>query len=295
MSYSSNETSVAAGTPFECYEFETPVGTFRYTSLPIPVTLGGQAYTPRAGLMRSEAEINSLVDSLQSMDFVIPMDDPLAIAYRKRSLPEYCTTRVYRAHYGDDLSTEFSVEWRGEATGYSYTPGGLVIETQSILQAKVQGSQNTIYTQLSCNHRVYDERCSLVKANFTEARAVTKVDDIKITVASLPFGTADLQLGEIRNQRTGETRTIFSVTGTVITVTYPFVDILVGDTVDLTKGCNNLMSTCIDRFDNVINFLGFRYIPLDNIFADSGDKTVVQTTERRTFVPTTWTVTAKFV
>jgi hypothetical protein len=293
MSYASKESSIAEGIPFECYEFVTPIGTFRYTSLTEDVTLGGNLYEPCEGIGRTEADINPVIDSLQTMDFIIPRDDRLAKGFSRKNLPEYCTTRVYRAHWGEDLSTQFKVEWRGEATGYSYDDdGAFIIATQSILQAKVQGSQCTIYTQLSCNHRVYDERCGIDQGDHTFSTTVTLVSGITITLDDQPFSNPDLTLGKIINDRTGEERTIFQALSGVITITYPFVDIVIGDTVSVVRGCNNLMSTCISRFNNVERFLGFRYVPLDNIFADSGDKVVVTTTTKRNRLDTQWSIGA---
>lgn len=299
MTYAANEKSVASGAPFECYRFETPMGTFRYTSLPFAVTLGtgdgAQTFDPCPGIDRTTAEINSVVDSLQTMDFVIPREDDLARRYNQKNLPDYCTTRVYRAHWGDDLTTQFEIEWRGEATDYSYRDGALIISTQSILQAKIQGSQCTIYTQLSCNHRVYDARCGVNKGDHTASTTVTDIDNVSIEVANQTFSNVDLQLGEMRNTRTGEARTIFQAASGLITVTYPFTDLVVGDTVELSRGCNNLMSTCIARFNNVERFLGFRYIPTTNIFVNSGDKTVVQTTSNRNLALVKWTVAGETV
>jgi hypothetical protein len=284
MTYDARESSIADGEPFECYEFVTPLGTFRYTSLPEDVTLGGNLYVVREGIGRTEADINSVVDSLQTMDFLIPRDDPLATGFNKRNLPDYCTTRVYRAHYGEDLSTEYTVEWRGEATGYGYSDAHFVISTQSILQAKVQGSQSTIYTQLSCNHRVYDDQCAVVQADHTFSAVVTDVTGIEILIDDQTFSDTDLALGQFVNDRTGEVRTIFSASTGLITVTYPFVDLVVGDTVSLSRGCNNLMSTCIARFDNVARFLGFRYMPGENLWLTNGNKIIETTTTNRNYV-----------
>lgn len=295
MTYENRESSIADGMPFECYLFETPLGTFRYTSLTERVQLDGEWYEVCEGITRTEADINPVVDSLQTMDFIIPRDDPLATGFNERNLPEYCTTRVYRAHYGDDLSTEFKVEWRGEATGYSYEPGAFIIATQSILQSKVQGSQCTVYTQFSCNHRVYDERCGIVQADHTFQATVTELSGIEITIDDQLYTNPELTLGKMINNRTGEERTIFQALSGLIIVTYPFVDIVIGDTVSMVKGCNNLMSTCITRFDNVERFLGFRYIPTDNIFVDSGDKVVVTTTTKRNFLPTKWVVNGESI
>lgn len=287
MSYEQREHSVASGAPFECYHFATPVGTFRYTSLPVPVQLGSGAggalelYTPQL-IKRGSAEISTIIDSLRTMDIHVPIDDPLAKAYCRRAVPAWLTTIVYRAHLGDDLATQFDVEWRGEATGYSYDPdGALIVATQSILQAKVQGPAATPYVQLACNHRVFDSRCKALRENFTHQTVIATVDNVEIRVESQGFANSDLALGTMVNVRTGEVRSIHDNIDGLVTITYPFLDVLAGDQVELTLGCDNTMATCVTRFDNVANFGGFRYVPLDNLFVGNGDKTVKTTTTYR--------------
>lgn len=280
MTYADRENSIALGAPFECYEFLTPLGNFRYTTLPVEVELGTgednamQLYEPLQ-VTRGAAEISAIIDTLATMDFNIPVGSPLAQAYLGRNVPEYLTTRVYRAHWGDDLETEFAVEWRGEATGYSYSDeGALVVSTQSIIQSRVQGMGATVYYQLSCNHRVYDARCKADPAEFTHVTTVTGIDNIRIRVASQGYANGLLQLGRMVNPATDEERSIFANENDEIQVTYPFLNLKVGDTVHLILGCNNTMGTCFERFDNVVNYGGFRYVPLQNILLDFGETVV---------------------
>lgn len=268
MSYAGKERSVQSGEPFECYEFVSPVGTFRYTSAPEAKTLGGNVYTP-APVMRGNVEIGIVIDTLQTVDFMLPLKNTLAKAYQGTVLPDYLTVRVYRGHVGE---TEFQTEWYGEATGYQISQGKFVIKTQSVLQAKILGVAATVYVQYACNNRVYDDRCKLLKASFTQPTEVTLVDNTKITVEDQGYSNNELELGTMLNERTGEERTIKSNVNNLIQVTYPFLDLIVGDSVKLILGCDNRMQTCIDRFDNVANFTGFRYLPLTNPFEDSGDE-----------------------
>lgn len=285
MTYATKEQSTSSGSPFECYKFETPLGDFRYTTLPENVTLGGEVYLPRV-ITRTAAEINSIIDTLQTMDFHVPITDALAQAYASNVVPDYLTASVFRAHVGDDLSTEFVTEWKGEATTYAYDAGrnALVISTQSILQAKVQGPANMVYVQLACNHRVYDDRCQLDEEDFSVTTEVTAFDNISITVDNDNYPDHELAIGKVTNDRTGEERTIFDNVANVLTITYPFKDLVIGDPMTLTLGCNNTLSICKARFDNVVHFGGFRYVPLTNIFVDNGDSTVTTTTSSRTRV-----------
>jgi uncharacterized phage protein (TIGR02218 family) len=35
----------------------------------------------------------------------------------------------------------------------------------------------------------------------------------------------------------------------------------IGDTYSLSAGCNKLLTTCRDKFNNVVNFRGFPHVP----------------------------------
>ncbi len=37
-----------------------------------------------------------------------------------------------------------------------------------------------------------------------------------------------------------------------------------GDTVDLILGCDNTYTTCLNKFNNLINFGGFMFLPATN-------------------------------
>lgn len=263
MTYTAREKSTYEGQPFECYEFVGPVGTFRHTSLPFEVTVGGNVFSPLP-VTRTAIIIGSIVDSPQTMDFNIPASHPLTNAYAGRYTPDYLNVTVYRAHYGDDLSSEYKTEWQGQAVGYGVNDNWFVIQTVSILQSKILGSTSTIYYQYSCNNRVYDSVCKAVAADHQTLTSVTLVDNVVIDVTSQGFANGQLELGTMTLDRTGEQRSIVSNVDSRITVAYPFLDIVVGDNVTLTQGCDNKMTTCVNRFNNILNFTGFRFIPENN-------------------------------
>lgn len=48
--------------------------------------------------------------------------------------------------------------------------------------------------------------------------------------------------------------------------------VLIGDSFQVFAGCNHTMANCIDKFDNIINYGGFPYIPVKNPF--TGDPIV---------------------
>jgi len=263
MSYATREVSTFDGQPFEAYEFIGPVGTFRYTSLPFAVTLGGEVYEPFV-VTRTAIVISGIVDQAQTMDFNIPATHVLCSAYAGRYTPDYLTVNAYRAHYGDDLSTEYTTEWQGSAVGFDVRDDWFIIQTVSVIQAKILGVTSTVYYQYSCNNRIYDSVCKAVKSEHQVTATVTFVDNVTIKVDAQSYPNGDLELGTLLLNRSNEERSIVSNIDGTITVAYPFLDIVVGDVVTLTQGCDNKMSTCVNRFDNILNFTGFRFIPEDD-------------------------------
>src|SRR5690606_23628846 len=80
---------------------------------------------------------------------------------------------------------------------------------------------------------------------------------------------SELKAGEIVNTRTGEKRGIYDNNSNIVTISYPFVDIIPGDEVELVYGCDHKRTGhCRLRFDNVVNYGGFDFIPVVNPFTD---------------------------
>jgi hypothetical protein len=61
-----------------------------------------------------------------------------------------------------------------------------------------------------------------------------------------------------------EKRTIVAHVDNTITIAYRMVNLADDDSVDVYPGCDGRNVTCRDKFDNIINFLGFPYIPIEN-------------------------------
>ena len=199
-----------------------------------------------------------------TMDFSIPINSDLCKAYMDRFTPDYLSVTVIRAHLGDSYNTDFVYEWRGQAQSYSVSTDWFTIQTVSTLQAKILGVTSTVFYQYGCNNLVYDSICKANKAAHTVSATVTRIDNVDIRVNSMVYPDGELALGIMQVDRTLEERSIVSNVSGRLVVSYPFLDIKVGDTVKLIQGCDNKMVTCVGRFNNVTNFTGFRFIPTDN-------------------------------
>ena len=266
MTYATKDKSVSDGAPIEVYKFSGPFGTYRYTSNNEAVTVDGEEYLPRP-ITRTSIEVGSIIDTLQTMDFVIPHDDPVAQIYAYLISPKELEVEVKRVHSGDNFATDFKVEWLGEGLTTSSSGKWTTISTGTLLQSRLGGNMSSVYYQGLCNHALYDDLCKADRDTFTSDATITKIQGQIITVDNDDVANGVLNAGEMTNTRTGEKRTIIDNTNNVIRISYPFIDVVKGDTVELTQGCNHLrLGHCKTRFNNVVNYGGFDFVPLKNPF-----------------------------
>lgn len=278
MTYSQKDRSVQDGEPIECYEFVATHKTWRFTSYHTPVTVDGDLYTPLP-IMRTAIVTGSIIDSLKTMDFQIPADHDLARTFCFTVSPKLLDVTVKRVHEGDDFATDFKVEWIGEISGGAAVGEWATIKTNNKLQTNLNGNLSMPYYQKICNHVLFDERCKVVRADFTETATVLKIQGQIITVDDMVFADDLLISGEMTNTRTGEVQGIISNDSDILRVGYRFFDLVVGDTVELTRGCNHLrLGDCKNVFDNVDNYGGFDHIPEKNPFEQLNYQTTTNTT-----------------
>lgn len=118
--------------------------------------------------------------------------------------------------------------------------------------------------QLTCNHQVFDTNCSLTAASYKTTETIT-LDATKTILTGTAFGTKDDGYfigGEVKFGV--ESRTIVAHVGTAITIMYKMVDLADTDSVDAYPGCDGRAETCRDKYSNILNFLGFPFIPVEN-------------------------------
>jgi len=268
MTYAVKDNSVDDGQPIECYKFIGPVGDLLYTTNNERIQVNGEWYDPFP-ISRSTIETSSLLDSISTVDITFPAKSDLASLYCFLISPEQLQVEIRRVHRGDDFATQSRMVWPGFGMDSSVSNDMATIKTGSLIQAKLNGNLGTILYQRSCNHKLYDERCKVNKADFTLSATVTKVQRQQITVNNDGAANDELKAGQMVVDRTGEVRGIFSNVDNVVKVSYAFIDLVEGDTVKLIFGCNHArLGHCKTRFDNVVNYGGEDFIATVNPFTD---------------------------
>jgi len=118
--------------------------------------------------------------------------------------------------------------------------------------------------QPTCLHTLYDSGCTLVANAFSAAGAVgsgSTASTINWSSAATVYQQGTITFTSGVNE--GVTATIGSVTaGASLNLIYPLEsECAPGDTFTVYFGCDHTPGTCQTKFNNLVNFRGFPYVP----------------------------------
>jgi hypothetical protein len=153
--------------------------------------------------------------------------------------------------------------WSGRVIGATLAGTKINIVTDSGEKASSRNPTGARFA-LHCWKNLYSTTCGAIKENFLTTLAVT----VSGTTVTLP-GVQDLNkfAGGVM-EKAGESRRIIRNSGTTLEISTPFVSSASGSA-DLYPGCA-LTSVDCTKFNNLVNFGGFEYIPILNPTERSG-------------------------
>lgn len=119
--------------------------------------------------------------------------------------------------------------------------------------------------QRMCRHRLYGTQCGVNRLDYEFETTVVSVEKNYITLASINISGDHYLWGECHFA--GSRRMITKITGNTLSLSRKFDSIKIGDTVRIYAGCDLSRSTCHAKFNNVVNYGGFDFIPSKNPFS----------------------------
>lgn len=262
MPYQDLETSIQDAAPIEVYRFTGSFETFRYTSYQSSIEISGEIYEPKA-ITREQLKVGTQEEDQLALEITLPFTDPMVRQYAYEQAPPSLICEIIRVHETDP--NDSVTLWKGRATSFTVEGSLAKIRVPAIFGYILQGTTPSPRYQAPCNHILYDTRCGVNEALFRETRTVTEFLGNIVTVSALTQSPADLVAGMLRLDN-GEARMISSVTGTNITVTYPFSQIAVGQGCDIVQGCDHSFTTCKSKFNNGERYGGCPLVPARNPF-----------------------------
>lgn len=282
MSYLAQEQSVETGRPVELYFFRNNViitQVFAYTSAPREITYNAVTYVPRS-ISRTDPEVEQAdAGTDKDVQITLPLTDGLVNPRWVSTIPPgRDEVTIFRQHASDGVSPETITYWKGFIDSVSFRGDGAAtvraVSERGLLRRNIP---KRTYRGL-CGHVLYDGGCKVVRSGFQFAVTVTALsaDGLTITVngAGISGQASDFFNGGELHKPNGDRRMAQSFTdggggsGTVL-VMLPFSDLAIGDALELTAGCDHVITTCRTKFANEINYGGFPWIPTRNPF-DTG-------------------------
>lgn len=262
MTYQDQEKGIQSGAPIEVFLFQGTFNTYRYTSYAEPVIIGGETYQPIA-IKRDKLKVGTQSEDQLALELSLPFTDAMVQEYAYNQAPPSLTCEIIRVHE-TDTSDQITL-WKGRVTSFTVEGSLAKIRVPSIFGYILQGSTPSPRYQAPCNHILYDTRCGVNEAAFREVQTVTSFLGNVIGVSGITQNPADLAAGMLRLDN-GEARMITSVVGTSITVTYPFSNASIGQSVDIIQGCDHSFATCKAKFNNGARYGGCPLVPPKNPF-----------------------------
>lgn len=271
--YTDYEKSAEDGLPVELYDIAYSGKTWHYTTNVENVTYEGNEYTAVA-IKRGETEDDS--DATKSdMGIHIGRDSDIGTLFKVTppSEPITITIRQYHAFLGYQLPNQQTITvWKGRVTNVSWQGDEMILTAESVFSSLLRVGVTRKYSH-QCTHALYGAACKVDRQNYA---LETTASAIVGTVLSVAHGQANNWYAggyvKYRNEDTGaiEYRQITASTNSTITLNAIPLGLAAGRTlITLYAGCDKTHATCTAKFNNVENYGGQPFIPIQNPFGGS--------------------------
>ena len=237
----------------------------KFCSSDIAVVYNGDTYEP-ASLSRGEIEFNA---EMEVSKMVITTD------YLNPAVSQFIATNPTQAVwvkclklFSDMSPYEADVIFVGQISTVSLA-GAQASATVLGFEMYLNRPACVLKYQNQCNYALFETGCGLTEGDYAVSKTVSNVssDGLTITVSSMGGVEVDgyYTLGYMKESIGGYDlyRMIVNHVGSVLTLRFKFPSDPTGSVV-IYPGCDGDYDTCVNKFSNEANFLGFPYIPEKN-------------------------------
>lgn len=177
---------------------------------------------------------------------------------------------VFRGHMEDVVTlTDYPAEWLGRVVATEIADEEMSLNCTPVSTSIQRPGLRRNY-QLGCPHVLYGPQCRASKAAATISRGVAAFTSATVVLGAPIVANREAFVGGtiewIGNGGKREIRTIIRVSadGLTLTIRGNTPGMAVGKAVDVVLGCPHNMTGCIDLHNNIANYGGQPFIPLDN-------------------------------
>lgn len=265
MSYDSRDKSAQGGEPVLLYHFVQGSRNWRYTNAHVPVLLRDEVWYP-APISVDSINISEEI-SKNTIRVTLPRDNDLALELLKAPVSAAPTIlTIFRGHLSETQTVTY---WKGRVTSASASGSTITLDCEPVFTSlRLYGLRARF--QRTCRHALYSPDCGVSPTSvlLTLTDAVSTIEYI-YSAASLPNGwlaggmieAPDGTKVYIVEQNDGRLK--------LIRPSPSLFDAVKESSLyraQVYPGCDHTIETCRSKFNNVRNFGGFPWIPVDNPF-----------------------------
>lgn len=271
MAFSTFEESPEGSQPIELYTFTIGAVINRWTSAEDDITEAADVFVA-IPISRGTLSGGGPDTRKESLTITVPGDNAVATQYINAVPGVRATLVIERIQRGDGPTFETIVIFSGRISAVAFTESGRKAQIQVVPLVTSQSKPVPTQTyQGLCNNVLYDDICQVDDTDPAfrlSTAAVTAVAGITISVTGADAnGDGFYTGGFVESSGANDRRLIVDQTGTLLTLHLPFATSPLGSNVTVFAGCDHAISTCKSKFDNVINFGGFAFVPGKNVFS----------------------------
>lgn len=276
MTYETFENSVQDGDPVLRFLFATGETVNAFTTEANIVSDSNYTYLPAPIIMGEVSQTNEM--NKDPLKLTFPRDDSFAQLFLGNVPEQVTTVTVFRGHQGD-TSEEFQFYWKGRIAACSATGDAVRLDCENVFTSLRRAGLRARY-QKNCRHALYQTGCNVDRSAHATQATVSSASGFTITIDALDsnvvdsnVGDADEFVGGMVETNDGYTRYIIAQDNQTLTLIRPLQsliddvnDSVGGAEVTLYPGCNHTRDHCRKKFDNLLNYGGFPWIPTRSPF-----------------------------
>ncbi len=263
-----DETGLDTSNPIELYRFSGSLAAYTYTSgnreltFHAPSATQSEVFRPVA-MSRSDIVLGDITDR-NELKVILPINVQLIADYVFDIAPiSDLTLEIYRQNGENGI---YNLIFGGIVSGIGLKNNQATLTIPSVFTNYLDSEFPNIFYQSMCNLTTYSDRCGAIKADFTTLGVINAINDDGTIIVNAAGAQENNYFapGEIITDT--ERRLILAQQGDILTINYSFRSLTVGDAVSLVAGDDHSIQTCNDKFDQMLNFVGWPYIPYINPF-----------------------------
>jgi hypothetical protein len=246
--------------PIDLYRFVTATQVWTVTNvdtgrLKDGITYNSEFYTPIAmgrGTIEQKREV-----AKQNLEIELPINHGISQYLLTTYSSEVFSLTVFTQR---NLTTETS--WKGRLASFKLDTNCIKLVFESVFSGLRRIGLRAAY-QSSCRHALYGKGCNLAIESFATVASLTARSGNIVTVPSANLQADGYYTAGILRAPDDSLSYITNHVGTALTLQRitPVLLATLPLAVKIYPGCNHARLTCKNKFNNLVNYGGFDWIP----------------------------------